>query len=104
MSAIFRAACIQMTAARDPAPNAATIVRLVREARAAGADLVMTPEVSNMIEPNRQAQLEKVRVEGEDVVLAAGRDVARETGVWLLLGSIGVRAEGETRLANRSIL
>jgi predicted amidohydrolase len=64
----------------------------------------MTPEVSNMIEPNRQAQLAKVRFEGEDPVLAAGRDLARETGVWLLLGSLAVKAEGEERLANRSIL
>ncbi|MGE0718572.1 MAG: carbon-nitrogen hydrolase family protein [Alphaproteobacteria bacterium] len=100
----FKAACIQMTAARDQAPNAATILRLGREARAAGADLVMTPEVSNMIEPNRAAQLEKVRFEGEDPVLAAGRDLVRETGLWLLLGSIAVKAEGETRLANRSLL
>ncbi|WP_374446726.1 carbon-nitrogen hydrolase family protein, partial [Stella sp.] len=100
----FRAACIQMTTGRDMAPNIETLRRLTREARAAGADLVMTPEVSNIIEPNRQAQLGKVRFEGEDPMLAAGRDLARETGVWLLLGSLAVRAEGEERLANRSVL
>ena len=102
--AVFKAACVQMTTQRDMAPNIETIVRLTRAARAAGADLVMTPEVSNMIEPNRQAQLAKVRFEGEDPVLAAGRDLAREIGVWLLLGSLAVKAEGEERLANRSIL
>ncbi|BBK36224.1 amidohydrolase [Allostella sp. ATCC 35155] len=100
----FRAACIQMTTGRDMAPNIETVARMTREARSAGADLVMTPEVCNIIEPNRQAQLGKVRFEGEDPMLAAGRDLARETGVWLLLGSLAVRAEGEERLANRSIL
>jgi predicted amidohydrolase len=104
MTGTFRAACIQMTSGREMAANADTIARLTRQARAAGADLVMTPEVSNMIEPDRAAQLAKVRFEHEDPVLAAGRDLARETGVWLLLGSLAVKAEGEERLANRSIL
>ncbi|BBK30782.1 putative amidohydrolase [Stella humosa] len=104
MSTTFKAACIQMTTARDMAPNIDTIASLTRQARSAGADLVMTPEVSNMIEPDRKAQLAKVRFEGDDPMLAAGRDLARETGVWLLLGSLAVKAEGEERLANRSFL
>lgn len=63
MSTTFKAACIQMTTARDMAPNIDTIASLTRQARSAGADLVMTPEVSNMIEPDRKAQLAKVRFE-----------------------------------------
>ncbi|MGE0722908.1 MAG: carbon-nitrogen hydrolase family protein [Alphaproteobacteria bacterium] len=102
--ATFKAACLQITSARDVAPNIETIQRLAREARAAGADIAMTPEVSNIIEPNRQAQLEKVRFEGEDPMLAAGRDLARETGLWLLLGSLAIRIDGDQRLANRSFL
>ena len=44
-------------------------------------------------------------------MLAALREVARETGVWLLIGSLAIdlsrepgTAEGERRLANRSYL
>ena len=101
---IFKAACLQITTARDMAPNIATIDRLARAARAAGADIAMTPEVSNIIEPNRQLQMEKVRFEGEDPVLAAGRDLARDTGLWLLLGSLAIKIDGDQRLANRSFL
>jgi len=108
MSKSFRVGCVQMTAARDPGPNAATIERLARRAKAEGADLVMTPEVSNMIEPNRELQRGKVRAEAEDVVLAAARGLARELDVWFLLGSIAVvpeaRGEDDQRLANRSLL
>jgi deaminated glutathione amidase len=101
----FTAACIQLNAARDAAPNIAAASELVRRAREAGAELIMTPEVSDMIEPNRALRLEKARPEAEHPMLAAFRDLARETGAWLLLGSIVVRREdGDERLANRSFL
>jgi len=54
---------------------------------------------------------EKARDEGNHPVLAALREVAQETGVWLLIGSLAVdlsrepgTAEGQHRLANRSYL
>jgi predicted amidohydrolase len=64
----------------------------------------MTPEVSDMIEPRRALRLEKAREEGAHPMLAAFRDLARETGAYLLLGSIVVRVPGEERLGNRSFL
>jgi predicted amidohydrolase len=76
----------------------------VRRARDAGADLIMTPEVSDMMEPKRALRLEKAREEAAHPMLAAFRDLARETGAWLLLGSIVVRLPGEERQANRSVL
>ena len=105
MSERFTAACIQLNSARDVAPNIVAASELVRRAREKGADFIMTPEVSDMIEPNRTLRLEKARREGEHPMLAAFRDLARETGAWLLLGSIVVRREdGDERLANRSFL
>jgi deaminated glutathione amidase len=107
----FTAACIQFTAARDPAPNLRTVADLVRRARDAGADLVMTPETTGMIEPIGKLRREKVRGEAEDVVLAGLREVARETGAWLLIGSLAIdpardpgMPDGDRRLANRSFL
>jgi deaminated glutathione amidase len=101
----FTAACIQLNSAHDVAPNIAAATELVRRARDNGADLIMTPEVSDMIEPNRALRLEKARREVEHTMLAAFRDLARETGAWLLLGSVVVRREdGDERLANRSFL
>jgi deaminated glutathione amidase len=100
----FRAACIQLTSGRDVAPNIEAAATLVRRARDRGADLVMTPEVSDRIEPRRAPRLDKAKPEGEHAMLAAFRDLARETGLWLLLGSIVVREAGEERLRNRSLL
>ena len=110
MSASFTAACIQFTAGPDPEPNLRTISDLVRRARDGGADFIMSPEASNFIETGRRRH-EKARREADDPFLAGMRSVARETGAWLLIGSLVIdptdgpdAAAGETRLANRSFL
>jgi predicted amidohydrolase len=100
----FKAACIQLNAGREVEPNIHAASELVRRARDAGADLIMTPEVSDMIEPKRALREEKARDEAAHPMLAAFRDLARETEAHLLLGSIIVRTEDDGRLANRSFL
>lgn len=100
----FRAALVQFTAARDPDPNIATVSGLVREARAGGADLVLTPENTGMLEPDDAAKLAKAEPEDDHRVLAALRDVAAETGAWLLIGSLAVKTDDPARVANRSFL
>jgi deaminated glutathione amidase len=111
MTGSFTAACIQFTAARDYEPNIRTVSDLVRRARDAGADFILTPENTSLIEPNGKLRREKARDEANHPVLAALRGVARETGVWLLIGSLAVDVSrepgmpsGERRLANRSYL
>jgi deaminated glutathione amidase len=105
VSGRFKAACIQLSSTREVEPNIAAASALIRRARAEGAELIMTPEVSDMMEPKRAQRLAKARDEASHAMLAAFRDLARETGAWLLLGSAVVRGEaGEDRLANRSFL
>jgi deaminated glutathione amidase len=104
VSGAFTAACIQLSSGREVAPSIATAAELVRRARDQGADLIMTPEVSDMMEPKRALRLAKAKTEAEHPMLAAFRDLARETGAHLLLGSIVVREPGEERLSNRSFL
>ena len=110
MTAPFTAACIQFTAGPDPEPNLRQASDLVRRARDAGAEFIMTPEVSNFIESG-QRRRDKARPEAGEPFLAGMRDLARELGCWLLLGSLVIdpagepgAAPGETRLANRSFL
>ena len=110
MSESFTAACVQFTAGPDPEANLLTVGELIRRARDAGADLIMTPEASNFIESGRRRR-EKARREADDPFLAGMRDAARETGTWLLIGSLVIdptgepgAADGEERLANRSFL
>ena len=110
MSAPFTAACLQHTAGPDPEPNLAVVGDLVRRARDAGADFVMTAEASNFIETGRRRR-DKARPEAADPFLAGMRELARELGIWLLLGSLVIDPAGEPgaepgegRLANRSFL
>jgi deaminated glutathione amidase len=105
MSGTFKAACIQLSSAREIEPNIAAAGDFVRRARDAGAELIMTPEVSDMMEPKRPLRLAKAKDEANHAMLAAFAELARETGAHLLLGSAVVRREdGDERLANRSFL
>jgi predicted amidohydrolase len=109
MTATFTVACVQFTAGPDPEPNLRVVSDLIRRARDAGADFITTPEASNFIENGRRRR-EKARSEATDPFLAGMRTLARETGAWLLLGSLVIDpsgepgASGEARLANRSFL
>jgi predicted amidohydrolase len=111
MSSAFTASCIQFTSARDYEPNIRVVSDLIRRARDGGADFVLTPENTGLTEPIGKLRREKARDEANHPVLAALREVARETGAWLLIGSLAVdlsrepgTAENEHRLANRSYL
>ena len=110
MSMTFTAACVQFTAGPDAEPNLRVVSDLIRRARGAGADFIMTPEASNFIETGRRRR-EKARPEADDPFLAGMCGLARETEAWLLIGSLVIdpagepgAVAGETRLANRSFL
>src|SRR5246500_917557 len=110
MSANFTLACVQFSAGPDPEPNLRGVSDLIRRARDAGADFITTPEASNFIESGKRRR-EKARSEASDPFLAGMRALARETGAWLLLGSLVIdpsrergAASDEVRLANRSFL
>jgi predicted amidohydrolase len=100
----FRAACVQVTASNDMAANIGQVSALVRQARDEGADFITTPEAVVMIERGRENILAKAAPEESHPGVAAFRDLARETGAWLLSGSFAVTVPEEDRLANRSML
>ena len=99
----FRAACVQFCAGRDVERNVAAVSRLVREAAGEGAALVLTPEMTGLIEMNGETLLANTRAQDEDVALAAFRALAAELGIWLSVGSLAIRLGGD-KLANRSFL
>ena len=49
----FKAAAIQMCSGVDPARNAETMARLVREAASHGATYVQTPEMTGALQRDR---------------------------------------------------
>lgn len=98
----FTAACVQMRSSRDPQRNRDDAVRLIREAAAAGAQFVQTPEVTNLCERDTKRLREISQNEEQHDVLAGLRDAAREARIWLQIGSVSVRA-GE-KIANRAYM
>ncbi len=100
----FRVALIQFTAAREPEANIAPVSAMIRQARAEGAALICTPENTGFLEPHAKELIAKAEPEERHRSLAAYRDLAAETGAWLLIGSLAVKMPAEDRVANRSYL
>jgi predicted amidohydrolase len=99
----FTAAMVQMRTALLPEPSLEQATGLIREAAAAGADYVLTPEVSNMMQVNRTALFEHLATEADDRSLQAYRALAAELKIHLHIGSLAVKASPD-RAANRSFL
>jgi len=101
----MRAGLIQFTGTDDPSQNLSTLTRMLEGAVDEGAGFVLTPEVSNVISTSRSHQLEVLRPEAEDIVLAGLREAAARRGVWLLIGSLALKTDDpDGRFANRSFL
>ena len=100
----FTAACVQISASNDLNENIASLGRMIRDARDAGADFITTPECAAMIEVGRDNIRAKAYLEDAHPALDAFRGWAVETGAWLLAGSLSVLLEDEERLANRQYL
>jgi predicted amidohydrolase len=101
----MRAALLQMTSSDDPAQNLATMRGMLDRARDEGAQIALTPEVCNCVSMDRAHQAEVLRPEDADEVLAGLRAAAAELGIWVLAGSLALKAEPpETRFVNRSVL
>lgn len=100
---MIRAACIQCTASDDVAANIAAVSTLIREAAAAGARFIATPENTNLMAANKAAKFERVFAQDDDPALAALRALAQELGIWLLIGSLAIKLSAD-KVANRSFL
>jgi predicted amidohydrolase len=94
---------VQMRTGLLPEPSLEQGIKLIREAAAQGADYVLTPEVSNMMQLNRQALFEHLASEEDDLSLKAYRELANELKIHLHIGSLALRATPE-RAVNRSFL
>jgi deaminated glutathione amidase len=86
-----RVAVLQMTSGIDPAANLATIADAMRFAKAQGAVILFTPEMSGYLDRDRSRAAERVVPEDADSVLAGVRTLARALGLWVAVGSLAVR-------------
>ncbi|WP_291737593.1 nitrilase-related carbon-nitrogen hydrolase, partial [Leisingera sp. F5] len=87
----MRAALLQMTSTDIPAENLETVKAMMAEAVRGGAGFVLTPEVTNCLSGSRTHQNGVLCHEEDDLTLADLRDEAAKHGIWLLLGSLGIK-------------
>lgn len=101
----MRAGLVQLTVGDDPAANLPQTVALIRQGAAGGADFVLTPECTNGLSSSRDHQRAVFHHEADDPTLAALRAEAAAAGIWLLVGSLGLKTDdADGRFANRSFL
>ncbi len=98
-----RIALFQAQSGIDPASNAERLVGAVRDAAAGGAAMLFTPEMSGMLDRDRERAMSKARFEADDQVLAAVRATAADAGIWVHLGSLALKSESE-KLVNRGFV
>ena len=99
----FRVALLAMRSGRRPHDNLAAATQLVEQAAGSGADYVLTPEMTNLMELGRERLLAAAVPEEEDASLAGLRALARRLGLYLHIGSLAVKVSPE-KAANRSVL
>lgn len=105
MTETFTAAMVQMRSGQSVAANVDAATALVREAARAGADYVLTPEMTTLLVRERERLIAHIATEEHDAALAAFRALARELKIWLHIGSMAIRFEdARERVANRSFL
>ncbi len=101
----MKAAVLQLNVSDDPAENLPVTLEMLADAVAQGAEFVLTPEVTNCISTNRTHQRAVLYHETEDPTLAGLRAAAQEHGIWVLIGSLGLKTgDADGRFANRSFL
>jgi deaminated glutathione amidase len=102
-TASFKAGLVQMRSGLSPQANLDTAVRLIGEAKSAGADYVQTPEMTNILEVKRERLFAAIAPEESDVSLATFRELARKLDIFLHVGSLAIKLLPE-KAANRSFL
>jgi deaminated glutathione amidase len=99
----FTVGLVQMRSGLDPAGNLDAAAKLIADAKACGADYVLTPEMTNIMELKRERLFAAIVEEDADKSLAAFRELARKLSIHLHIGSLAIKLPGE-RAANRSFL
>jgi deaminated glutathione amidase len=99
----FKVGLIQMRSGLNPAANLAAVLELIDQAKQAGADYVLTPEMTNILAIKCDHLFANIVAEENDPTLATLREVARELAIYVHIGSLAIKASAE-KAANRSFL
>jgi predicted amidohydrolase len=95
--------CVQVNPGDDRQANIEQAAEGVRTAARRGASLVALPEYVTLLHASGNVMRSQALPEDEDPALPRFRQLAREEGVWILVGSLAL-ATDEDMLVNRSFL
>lgn len=99
----IKAACIQLNAGADIAANLKDAAARVRDAAAQGAQFIATPENTCHMRMPATEKLKSSPAEDKHPALPLFSDLAKDTGAWILLGSVSIKI-ADDKIANRSYL
>lgn len=101
----MRAAIFQACTGIDPLLGARALVEAIDRAAGEGADMLFTPEMSELLDRDRARAAGTIVTEDQDVALAAVREAAAKHGLWVHLGSLALCGEGgDGRNVNRGFV
>jgi deaminated glutathione amidase len=99
----FRVALLQMETGNDLASNLEAVIGMTREAAAGGARFIMMPEYALMMDGSGRTMRDHALPADGGAVLQQLQSLAKELNVWLLIGSLTLKAD-DGRMTNRSLL
>ncbi len=99
----FRVGLIQMRSGRSPQANTDAAAKLIGEAKDLGAEYVLTPEMTNIMETGRERFFASIVPEEQDAALTTFRELARTLGIFVHVGSLAIKVSAD-KAANRSFL
>lgn len=103
---MVKAACIQMRSGITRSENLEIATRMIRQAATDGAELILTPEMTNVLDRKKDRLLENLPQEEQLEEISAFSALATELGIYLVIGSVAValpEVGGARKIANRSI-
>lgn len=98
----FKVGLVQMTSNDVIADNVLMAETLIRDAASKGAEFVLTPEMTTLLDFGTKQVMEKISVEEDDTSWRYFASLAKELEIWLLIGSIAIK-NGD-KAANRCFL
>ena len=98
-----RVGLVQMCTGRSVEKNLQDASALVRDAARQGATYIQTPEVTTLMEMDRERLFATIRPQAADPSIPRFADLAHELGIWLHIGSMPILLGGG-KIANRSLL
>jgi deaminated glutathione amidase len=99
-----KVAAIQMTSSHVVADNLTAAGNFLRQAKESGAEIACLPENFSFIGMKDADKLQVAEADGEGAVQAFLSDTARRLNLWILGGTIVLKGDSPTRVANSSLL